>query len=381
MTITYYSVFLNHHQAYLADELYKLLGNDYTFVEIAPCTDGKGSQDDFSKRPYLLRAWESEENKQSAFDLSVKSDVCIYCSYESLPFEIPRIKKGLFTFEADERWLKRGLLNLLSPRLLRSQWYYHTVSYNKPVYKLCASAYCAKDLHTMHSFKAKCYKWGYFTKVEKKNEVEVPKLGASTSESTPLMWCARFLRLKHPELPVMLAARLKSKGFVFTIDMFGEGEEFENIRKLITKLNVSDCVKLCGGRPNDEILKEMRRHNIFLFTSDKNEGWGAVANEAMSNGCTIVGSDAIGSVPFLVKHRYNGCVFKSNDLNSLEEEVIWLLEHPEECIRLSKNGMETIRNLWSPENAALKLMILIDDLKNGRASSVKDGPCSVAEVR
>ena len=56
--------------------------------------------------------------------------------------------------------------------------------------------------------------------------------------------------------------------------------------------------------PNAKILQEMRKHEIFLFTSDRNEGWGAVSNESMSNGCMLVGSDGIGSIPFLVKMEF-----------------------------------------------------------------------------
>ena len=47
-----------------------------------------------------------------------------------------------------------------------------------------------------------------------------------------VMWCARMLKLKHPELPVKLAARLKQRGYRFVVDMFGNGEESDNIKAL-----------------------------------------------------------------------------------------------------------------------------------------------------
>ena len=36
----------------------------------------------------------------------------------------------------------------------------------------------------------------------------------------------------------------------------------------------------------------MEQADIYLFTSDRNEGWGAVANEAMNSACAMV-ADAI----------------------------------------------------------------------------------------
>lgn len=130
--------------------------------------------------------------------------------------------------------------------------------------------------------------------------------------------------------------------------------------------------------PNEEILKAMRKHDIFLFTSDKNEGWGAVANEAMSNGCVIVASDAIGSVPFLVRDGDNGCVFESGNLDMLCEKVEWLLNNPMERSRMAINAYRMMRDVWSPANAAKNFIKLIEDLQSEKASLITDGPCSKA---
>lgn len=160
--------------------------------------------------------------------------------------------------------------------------------------------------------------------------------------------------------------------------MYGSGEELASIKEFAKKLHVDDVVSFKGNMPNDEILKAMRQHEIFLFTSDKNEGWGAVANESMSNGCAIVASDAIGSIPFLVKDGENGCVFKSGDLNSLCEKVEWLLDNPDRRIAMAKSAYRTMHDIWSPHNAAKSLLKLIDDIQNGRDTTITEGPCSKA---
>ena len=130
--------------------------------------------------------------------------------------------------------------------------------------------------------------------------------------------------------------------------------------------------------PNAEVLQQMRQHDIFLFTSDKNEGWGAVANESMANGCCLVGSDAIGSVPYLVTDGATGMIFKSCDLDSLYEKVKYLLDNPEERQRMARDGQIRLQKVWSPENAAKSLLQLIDDLQHGRQTSILQGPCSKA---
>ena len=399
MKIVYFSNFLNHHQKLVADVLYNTTGVDYTFVETAQMYDWlkKGGYTDYSQEPYVLRAWENEDNRRKALDLAKNVDVAIFGGPEVLYLEILRARNtDKISFEVSERWLKKGWINLLSPRLLKSQWYYHTLFRHRNFYKLCSSAFGATDQYKMHSYIGRCYKWGYFTKVDDSYEVEAPNLGASTSEITPLMWCSRFLRWKHPELPVLLAYRLKEKGYRFHIDMFGSGEELDNTKALITKLCVEDWVTLRGNLPNEEILKEMRKHSIFLFTSDRNEGWGAVLNESMSNGCAVVGSSDIGSVPYLIKDGETGLIFKSASrhtgftgrslkideqaLNSFTEKVEWLLDHPAERKRIAIYGYKIMRDIWSPTNAAQNLLTLIDCLKNGKDTSISDGPCSKAEI-
>lgn len=380
MLIVYFSNFINHHQSLVGDELYKLTHGNFFFVELIPMFGWlrQSGYEDLSSKPYVIQAWKDENALEKANSLCLTADVALFAGHEALEYQVKRAKIGKLSFEVSERWLKRGMLNVLSPRLIKNMWYYHTIFKSKPVYKLCSSAFGARDQYKLLSYKDRCFKWGYFTKVDRNFDIESKTRLNSSSIEIKMMWCARFLKLKHPELPIQLAYRLKMKGYKFTIDMFGSGTEFEKSRALSEMLNVSDIVKFRGNLPNKEILEEMSSHNIFLFTSDSNEGWGAVANESMSNGCVLVASDAIGSVPFLLSDGYNGLVFKSCDINSIEEKVEFLLNNPDERARLSLNGYNTMKDVWSPENAARNFMILVDDLMNARESSISEGPCSKA---
>lgn len=63
-------------------------------------------------------------------------------------------------------------------------------------------------------------------------------------------------------------------------------------------MNLNDYVTFTGPVQSDKVRGFMERAGIFLFTSDRQEGWGAVLNESMNSGCAVVASHAIGSVPF-----------------------------------------------------------------------------------
>ena len=373
MKIVHYSNFINHHMVWLADELYALTGGDYFFVctENIPDSYIKSGYPNYFDRPYVVKAFE-DEGHQLAKELALVADVVIFNGNDELhEYRHSRLIKNKLSFESGERWLKKGLINILSPRLLKAQYWYHSKYYKcNNYYALCTSAYGAKDFTLLHNFQNKCFKWGYFTKVEDFDILSKIFTGSR------MMWVNRFIDWKHPEMPVLLAKMLRDKGYSFSIDMYGNGILHEKMVLLSKQLGLEDIVHFIGNIPNAQIIDEMRHHDIVMTTSDKNEGWGAVVNEAMSNGCVLVGSDAVGSVPFLVKHEENGLIFKTNNLQSLCNCVESVLEDASRCKEIAKNAFYTMRDLWSPSNAAKSFVELSTCLIEQRQPSLEEGPCS-----
>ena len=382
MKIVFISNFINHHQVHLADEFYKIIGEGYKFIETEPMPESfiKNGYPDYSARAYVVKAYSSSKMHEYAIKCAYEADVAVIGSAPEY-FITKRIQETKLTFRYNERWFRNKPWFLTGPRGWINFWKNHIRHRNKPLYMLCASAFTAKDVNAIGAYKNKCFKWGYFTKVD---DLEIDELRARHSLSrreVRIMWCARFIDLKHPELPVKLAARLKEKGYNFVINMFGSGEKLEHTKLLAKHLNVKDCVVFRGNRPNELILEEMRNHDIFLFTSDKNEGWGAVLNEAMSNGCVAVGSNQIGSVPFLIEDDINGCIFKSEDLDSLYTKVAYLIDNPVLRCQMAIKAYETMKYTWSPQNAAKQFLNLVSILNGCRDVDMIDfGPCSKAII-
>lgn len=388
--IAIYSIILNHHQAPIADALWEETGHRFVFVELEDLNETKGGNMDYSHRPYLLRAWESKEKYNDAMNLARNAPCCIFSGLSALPFQKERLKLGLLSFDMSERWLKQGLLNLFSPTIFKMFCSYYLYGWkHKPLYKLCCSAFAATDHYKLGMYRGKCFRWGYFTRVEKFDVKAARDVSTSNADGTPLMWCARYLTWKHPELPLIVAARLKKDGYRFTLDMYGNGEYELAARKLAESLGITDVAHFIGIKPNNELMHDMRHHDIFLFTSDRNEGWGAVANESLANGCVLVASDAIGSSPYLIKNRVTGFMFKSPDtsssinnpdaaaINSLYGKVKWLLDNPIEMRKMQRQAVQRMQSLYSPAVAAKRLLALIEHLKNNSKPTFPNGPCSL----
>lgn len=375
MKIVFLSAYLNNHQMPLADEMYRLTSNHFLFIEtLRELQRKKRLGNGTAKVPYVLHEYLDSERALCRAAVE-DADVVIAGTCNNILQQ--RMSSNKLIFRYAERPLKHGLQPLkYVPRLLK--WHYRNPP-GKPIYMLCASAFTAGDYRKFGLFKNRCYKWGYFP--ETRQYPNSDDLFIKKSKTT-LLWCGRFLALKHPDDALTVARRLKEAGVSFTLKMIGTGELENCLRQTIQAEGLQNCVELTGPMPPEQVRDYMEKAGIFLFTSDRQEGWGAVLNEAMNSGCAVVASDAIGSVPYLVKDRENGLVYHSGSVDELFERVKGLLDHPAEQRRLGEAAYRTIADLWNAEIAAKRLIALSQAILDGYASPelFEDGPCSRAEI-
>lgn len=379
MRITFFSNFLTHHQIPFCDEIFKELGDNFTFVSTKDIPDSfiKSGYPDSREYTYNLLSYKNSLNYEKAIALGKDSDIVIIGSAPHI-FIKERLQLNRHTFKYSERILKKGLWRLLDPFLLYSLFKSHTLLRDKNVYMLCASAYTANDLNLFLSYPQKKFKWGYFTRVEK---LEIEQLiDQRKDDCIQLLWVSRFIDWKHPELAVKLAFELKKRGLNFNLNMIGDGQMYEKIEKMIEKLELSEYVTLLKNMSNSEVRNHMKRSSIFLFTSDRNEGWGAVLNEAMSVGCAVIASNMIGAAPFLIKHEHNGLFFKSKNLMSLVGQTERLYHDRLLRKRISINAYKTMYNEWSPEIASERFLNLAKSILENNIITYEKGPCSIAKT-
>ena len=118
-----------------------------------------------------------------------------------------------------------------------------------------------------------------------------------------------------------------------------------------------------------------------MFTSDRNDGWGAVVTEAMNSGCAVVASNSAGVTPFLINDGKSGMIYKNDNVDELYEKVKWLLDNEEKRKEISKNAYKTIKEQWNAENAAERLLTLIAKIISGEKTDnlFTDGVCSLSK--
>lgn len=378
MKIVFVSNFYNHHQSELAKNFFRLTNGEYYFIETEPIEKERTKMGWGEKvtPSYVKQSYTSAEDYKRCQSLIDLADVVIYGSAPESMIK-NRLKSGKLTFKYSERMYKEGF-----------KWYEQPLRFiknnlrgwsKKNHYLLCASAYSYADFQKTFNFTDRAFKWGYFPAVKKYENIE--KLIA---DKTPvsILWVARLIELKHPDVSIRIAKRLKQAGYKFRLSLIGNGELDGEIRELIKSEGVEDCVTMLGAMNPDEVRLYMEKSQIFLFTSDFNEGWGAVLNESMNSGCAVVASHAIGSVPYLIEDGKNGLIYKNGDLDDLYNKVKYLLDNTEKREEIGKNAYETLKTTWNAEVAAERFVNLVSKLYKGEniEDLYKNGPCDKAEI-
>lgn len=351
--------------------MHKILGSNYHFISTVPMDAERTNMGWKVVKEYSfeVKAYESKRLCQKAHELAFESDIVIIGSAPD-EYIIPRLKKNKITFKYSERPYKDGIKITNFIRVLGGTWLHHGRFQSKPLYMLCASSYTASDFYKMGCYKNKCYRWGYFPEAK---EYDIQKLIESKSNiEINILWVGRLIPLKHPEKALRLASKLKRQGYSFHLNVVGDGEMRSFLEQYQYELDVADKITFNGSVPAEEVRAYMERASIFLFTSDKKEGWGAVLNESMNSGCAVVANDEIGSVGFLLQDEQNGLMYHNGDEEMLFLQTKRLMDSMQLRERLGHNAYHTVHDTWSAENAAANFVALAKHLLSGnQADSAK----------
>lgn len=381
MKVTFYSNFLTHHQVPFCLEMQKRLGDDFKFVSAVKIFQWRldmGFKDLDQEYDFVVKAYENDEQKELAKKLAIDSDIVIIGSItDELIEERLKLDKITFRYRARIFIFLDGFFKTIFDKEKMTLFWNRHIKYrkNKNLHLLCANAYGANDFNLFRLYKNKIYKWGYFLEI---NKYDIDKLidEKQQKETIEFIWVARFIKWKHPEVVIKLAKRLRQQNYKFKIKMLGTGELKEKIEQTIKNEKLEDFIEVIGQVPSDKVKEYMEKADIFLGTSDSREGWGAVINESMNAGCTVIANQRMGSVPFLIKHNQNGLMY--NTYNELEENVKKAIADKELRRKLGKNAYKTISEEWTSQKATRNLVNLFESIVNGKEYDVNEGPASKA---
>ena len=374
VNVAFVSNYYNHHQKPFCDEISNIVGKDnFVFIETSPIPQNRIKLGyPVLKDEYVLRSHESIENEKRAKSIINDCDILIFGQADKRLLE-QRYKTNKITFFYSERLFKKGLEPL---KYIYRYFKLRQFINKKSNYLLCSSAFACEDYNTFGLFKNKCYKWGYFSRPPIVEDFE--SLFAIKKPNT-LLWCGRFLKLKRPMDAVLCVEKIVKQGKQVSLKMIGDGDLYDEIKEYVINHGLTNFISVIGQISSSMVFEEMKKASILLFTSDFNEGWGAVLGEAMTFGCVPVASHACGSSPFLINDRNNGFIYRCGNIDEMSERVSCLIDNPDIVFQMAKNAYLNLNQIWSPKNAARRFLELSQAILNNSENPYIDGPCSYAK--
>ncbi len=375
MRVAFVSCYLNHHQLSLCEELRKRC-DDFCFVATSRISDSRlslGYEDMNEKYDFVVRAYEKGFAKEKLREILLESDAVIFGSCPNSYIDF-RLKKDKLSFIFSERSLKKGLWRRFIPSV-KKKIYERILKHNeRPVYILCASAFLPLDLSLCSFDTSKCLRWGYFPQVSERTEY--PQRNNPTLR---ILWVGRMIKLKRAQDAIRALTILRKNNIDFNLDIIGEGECESKLRALVRHLDLEGNVNFLGTMSPDKVRENMTSADILMMTSGYREGWGAVINEAMSEGCAVLASSAMGSVPFLIRDKENGLIYRYGSLKDMKRKLLCLAEDKALRESLGRKAFDTVRKEYSAEVAAERFVEFVKR-SNKEDNTYEQGPMSLAPV-
>ena len=374
MKVVYIANTCEHVVRPLCDGLYSEYGEGFVFIETMELDKNRAGIGCLESRPYIFNAIGNEE---TAKKMCNDADVVIFGG-APLKYIQERIRKNKLTIYYSERMFKRGFYRYFNPKtMLKVRKRFIKPSRNSNFHLLCASSYAALDFKRVGAFRNKMYKWGYQTQVYEK---DVEKLIAEKpQDGLEFIWVGRLVRLKHCDDAIRVIAKLKNNGYAPRMTIVGSGDEEKSLKELAISLGVSNNIHFKGTCKIEETRAEMDKANIFMFTSDFGEGWGATLNECMNSACACVANHAAGSTNFLIRDGVDGLIYQNGNFESLYKKVKFLVDNQIEREKIARKAYEKLANEWNPAKSYNRMINLIETLLNqGDCTLYQEGPCSKA---
>jgi len=143
-----------------------------------------------------------------------------------------------------------------------------------------------------------------------------------------------------------LSQRKGIAGLFEAVESFGNRVELTLVGQKITE----DCPPLnkalkkhtwIPSMPNTEILKLMRKNDVFVFPS-LFEGFGLVITEAMSQGTPVITTERTAG-PDIIEHGKNGWLIQAGLVEPLKQAIEGILLRPERIEEVGRAATETAR--------------------------------------
>jgi glycosyltransferase involved in cell wall biosynthesis len=186
------------------------------------------------------------------------------------------------------------------------------------------------------------FKNSYFSYKEKKNNKYPHRF----------LYAGRFEPIKGTDILIQAWENIKEKRKDWQLCIIGNG----SLKNMATKY--PDIIVKDFMQP-EELINEVENSGCFILPS-RSEQWGLVLQEFALAGLPIICSDICGGAPVFVIPNYNGFTFRSEDIKSLENKMIHIINTSDQNLIIMSDNSNKCGFKITPEMSAASFMSVLE---------------------
>lgn len=129
------------------------------------------------------------------------------------------------------------------------------------------------------------------------------------------------------------------------LDIWGDGPDVEELRRLVSELELDNLVSVSGNRENEYVAEHLCDYDLFVQASS-HEGLGLSVIEAMLSGVPVLVSDAKGLLEVSDNGKF-GRIFKHSDEDSFIDNFVRCRENYAEAVCMARSAREYASSRFS----------------------------------
>jgi len=168
-----------------------------------------------------------------------------------------------------------------------------------------------------------------------------------------LLFVGRFEQVKGVDLLAQAWSNIKQRNESkdWELTLIGNGSLYESLAAF-SDINIINFLQ------PEKLASEIKNYGCFILPS-RFEPWALVLHEFAAAGFPIICTDVCGAVPVFVGNNFNGYTFKPNDVDSLEKQILKIINaSDEELISLATKSHEMGQKI-TPQLSAASFISLI----------------------
>ena len=165
--------------------------------------------------------------------------------------------------------------------------------------------------------------------------LQLPKQ-VSTLDNKKVLMVARYNDAKGYHYMVETWQKVYQRHPDWILNVYGSGELHNDVVRLIQEHHLSNSMIL--HEPVDNIMEQYLDSSIYVMSS-RYEAFPMVLLEAMACGVPCVSFDCPWGPRSIITDGIDGLLVENGNVSQLAEKIIYMIEHPEERMRMGANAV------------------------------------------